>query len=75
MWDAKYQSMLGLSMALAAKNGKLKVESLKKEQRCFVIPGVNVTKANVAQIVHDYIDNTPTYDLTNFWAKYVKPDF
>jgi ribose transport system substrate-binding protein len=75
MWDAKYQSMLGLSMALAAKNGTLKVDQLKKEQRCFVIPGVNVTKANVAQIVHDYIDNTPKYDLTNFWAKYVKPDF
>ena len=75
MWDAKYQSTLGLSMALAAKNGQLKVESLSREKRCFVIPGVNVTKANVDQVVHDYIDNTPTYDVADFWAKFVKPDF
>ena len=75
MWDAKYQSMLGLSMALAAKNGELDVKSLTHEQRCFVIPGVDVTSKNVDQVVHDYIDNTPTYDLTDFWAKFVKPDF
>jgi len=29
-----------------------------------------VNKANVDQIVHDYLDNTPNYDFTNFFAKW-----
>ena len=70
MNDAKYQSGLGLAMSLAAKQGKLDVASQPQKYRQFEIPAVNVNKANVDQIVHDYLDNTPNYDFTNFFARW-----
>ena len=73
--DSKYQAQLGLSMALAAKNGKLDVDALPHEKRAFRIPGIEVTKANVDQVVHDFIDNTPEFDLSDFWARSSGPDF
>lgn len=70
MNDAKYQASLGLAMSLAAKQGKLKVSTLPQKYRQFEIPAVNVNKANVDQIIHDYIDNTPNYDFSNFFEKW-----
>jgi len=57
-------------MALAAKQGKLNVASLPHKYRQFEIPAVNVNRDNVNQIVHDYIENTPTYDLSDFFGKW-----
>jgi ribose transport system substrate-binding protein len=71
MQDAKYQAELGLSMSLAAKEGKLDVKSLPAKYRQFMIPGVNVNRQNVDQVENDYVKNTPTYDLSNFFAKWV----
>jgi ribose transport system substrate-binding protein len=68
--DGKYQAQLGLAMSLAATQGKLDVASLPHKYRQFEIPAVNVTRQNVDQVVHDYIDNTPTYDLSNFFARW-----
>jgi ribose transport system substrate-binding protein len=70
--DGKYQAELGLAMALAAKEGKLDVKSLPQKYRQFEIPAVNVNRENVNQVVHDYIENTPTYELTDFFAKWSK---
>lgn len=72
MQDAKYQAQLGLSMALAAKEGKLNVQSLPPEKREFMIPGVEVTKDNLEKVVNEYVKNTPKYDLADFWSKMVK---
>ena len=68
--DGKYQAELGLAMSSAAKEGKLDVNSLPKKNRQFEIPAVPVSRENVNQVVHDYIDNTPTYDLSNFFGKW-----
>lgn len=68
--DGKYQAQLGLAMSLAAKQGKLDVASLPHKYRQFEIPAVNVTRQNVDQVIHDYIDNTPTYDLSNFFSRW-----
>lgn len=70
--DGKYQAQLGLAMSLAAKQGKLDVKALPHEHRQFEIPAVNVNRENVNQVVHDYIENTPTYDLSDFFAKWSK---
>jgi len=70
--DGKYQAELGLAMALAAKQGKLDVASLPHKYRQFEIPAVNVNRENVDQVLHDYVENTPAYDLTNFFAKWSK---
>ncbi len=72
MQDAKYQAQLGLSMALAAKQGKLDVSKLPPAKREFMIPGVEVTKANVDEVVEKYMKNTPKYDLSDFWKLMVK---
>jgi ribose transport system substrate-binding protein len=72
MQDAKYQAQLGLSMALAAKQGKLNVQALPPAKRDFMIPGVQVTKDNLEQVVNEFVKNTPKYDLTDFWARMVK---
>jgi ribose transport system substrate-binding protein len=68
--DGKYQFQLGLAMALAAKQGKLDVKSLPQKYRQFEIPAVDVNRDNVAQVVHDYIESTPKYDLNNFFAQW-----
>jgi hypothetical protein len=31
-----------------------------------------VNRDNVDQVKHDYIENTPTYDLSDFFAKWSK---
>jgi ribose transport system substrate-binding protein len=68
--DGKYQFELGLAMALAAKQGKLDVKSLPQKYRQFEIPAVNVNRDNVNQVVHDYIESTPKYDVSNFFAQW-----
>src|ERR1700747_1355610 len=68
--DGKYQFQLGLAMALAAKQGKLNVASLPQKYRQFEIPAVDVNRGNVAQVAHDYIESTPKYDLSNFFAQW-----
>jgi hypothetical protein len=52
------------------KEGKLDVKSLPEKYRQFEIPAVNVNRENVAQVVHDYIESTPKYDLSNFFAQW-----
>ena len=68
--DARYQSMLGLTMALAAKDGKLDVKALPAKHRSWLIPGVKVNKDNVDKFVNDYIKAMPTYDLSSFFASW-----
>jgi hypothetical protein len=36
-----------------------------------MIPGTQVTRANVDQVVNDFIKNTPKYDLSDFFARFV----
>jgi ribose transport system substrate-binding protein len=69
--DSRYQSQLGLTMALAAKQGKLDVKAIPPEHRAFLIAGVHVTRDNVKKFVEETIKVMPTYDLTDFWGKWV----
>jgi ribose transport system substrate-binding protein len=68
--DSRYQSQLGLTMALAAKAGKLDVKSLPAKHRSWLIPGVQVNNENVDKFVNDYIKSMPTYDLSDFYANW-----
>ena len=69
--DSRYQAELGLSMALAAKQGKLDVKAIPDEHRAFLIAGIHVTRDNVKQFVEQTIKTMPTYDLKDFWSKWV----
>jgi hypothetical protein len=62
--------MLGLTMALAAKEGKLDVKKLPAKHRSWLIPGVKVNRENVDKFVNDYIKAMPAYDLSNFFASW-----
>jgi ribose transport system substrate-binding protein len=68
--DSRYQAQLGLSMALAAKQGKLDVKSLPAKYRSWLIPGVQVTRANVVKFVNETVNKMPVYDLKNYFAKW-----
>ena len=68
--DSRYQAQLGLSMCLAAKDGKLDVASLPTKHRSWLIPGVKVNRENVDEFVREYIDKMPEYDLSDFFASW-----
>jgi ribose transport system substrate-binding protein len=68
--DSRYQAQFGLSMALAAKEGKLDVKALPAKYRSWMIPGVKVNRDNVDKFVNEYIKAMPTYDLSNFFANW-----
>jgi len=66
--DSRYQAQFGLSMALAAKQGKLDVKKLPAKYRSWMIPGVKVNRENVDEFVDEYILKMPTYDLSDFFS-------
>jgi ribose transport system substrate-binding protein len=68
--DSRYQAQFGLSMALAAKDGKLNVAKLPKKYRSWMIPGVKVNRENVEEFVSEYIEKMPEYDLSDFFANW-----
>lgn len=69
--DARYQAQLGLSMALAAKEGKLDVSKMPEKYRAFLIPGTQVNHDNVDKFVEENIKAMPKYDLSDFFSKWV----
>ncbi len=68
--DSRYQAQFGLSMALAAKDGKLNVKTLPAKYRSWMIPGVKVNRDNVDEFVMSYINKMPEYDLSDFFANW-----
>lgn len=68
--DSRYQAQLGLTMALAAKDGKLDVKNLPSKHRSWLIPGVKVNRENVDEFVKEYIEKMPEYDLSDFFASW-----
>ncbi len=71
--DSKYQSVISLSHALAAKEGRLKVEDLPRDRRQFYVSAINVNQQNVHEIEETYIKNTPDYKSNDFFARWVRP--
>jgi ribose transport system substrate-binding protein len=71
--DSRYQAQLGLTMALAAKDGKLDVAAIPPEHRSFLISGTHVTGENVKTFVAETLNKMPEYDLSDFWSAWVGP--
>lgn len=70
--DAKYQAGIGLSIALAAKQGKIDIAKLAKEKRQFFAAAVNVNAANLEEVLNDYVNGTPTYDYADYFGGWVR---
>ncbi len=67
--DSTYQAGIGLAIALAAKNGEIKVADLKKDQRQFFAEATNVDITNVDEI----IAGASTYDFKDLFASFSRP--
>ncbi len=70
---AFWQGGMGISLALAAKNGKIDVKKIPAEKRAFYAKAVEVTAANVDTIIATYVKGTPKYDWNDFYGSYVGP--
>jgi ribose transport system substrate-binding protein len=70
---AFWQGGMGLSLALAAKNGKIDVKKVPAEKRAFFAKAVEVTQANIDDIIKVYVKGTPTYDWNDYYGAFVAP--
>lgn len=70
--DANWQGGFGLSLALAAKQGKIDVSKLPAEKREWVASSVLITKANIQQWIDEHVKGTPKYNWSDFWGRWVK---
>jgi len=68
---AFWQGGMGLSLALAAKNGKIDVKKIPVEKRAFFAKAVEVTKDNIDDIIATYVKGTPKYDWNDFYGAFV----
>jgi ribose transport system substrate-binding protein len=68
---AFWQGGMGLSLALAAKNGKIDVKKLPPEKRAFYAKAVNVTQDNIDDIIATYQKGTPKYDWNDYYGNFV----
>jgi len=66
--DSYYQGGIGLSLCLAAKEGKIDVESLPKEKRVWYSKPVYVNAENAEQVKAEYMDNLPEYDWNDWFG-------
>lgn len=70
---AFWQGGMGLSLALAAKNGKIDVKKVPVEKRAFFAKAVEVTQANIDDIIKVYVKGTPKYDWNDYYGAFVAP--
>ncbi len=70
--DSYWQGGIGLSMALAAKEGKLDVASMPKSKRQFFARAVEVNQDSVKDFIANYIDSKPDYDWNDFDSAWVR---
>lgn len=70
--DPKWQGGIGLSIALAAKEGKINVSSLPKEKRQFYATMVNINADNIDEIIKTYLEGTPEFDWTDYWGRWLR---
>ncbi|AGI68647.1 sugar ABC transporter periplasmatic substrate-binding protein [Octadecabacter antarcticus 307] len=67
--DSRYQSQLGLTMALAAMNGELDPSAMSATDREFLIAGSQVNADNVDAFVAEIFNVMPEYDLSDFYSQ------
>jgi len=70
--DPKWQGGIGLSIALAAKEGRINVSSLPKEKRQFYATMVNINADNIDKIIKTYLEGTPEFDWTDYWGRWLR---
>lgn len=70
--DPKWQGGMGLSIALAAKEGKIDVKSLPPEKREWYATSILINSENIEEFVADYLEGTPEYDWTDYFGRWLR---
>jgi ribose transport system substrate-binding protein len=68
--DSFWQGGIGLSLAYAAKTGKIDLKNTPKDKRQYFARAVEVDQGNVDKILNR---GTPKIDWTDYYANYVRP--
>jgi ribose transport system substrate-binding protein len=70
--DPMWQGGMGLSIALAAKEGRIDVRTLPPEKRAWYATSILVNAENVNDFIKNYIDGTPAYDWNNHFGRWLR---
>jgi ribose transport system substrate-binding protein len=68
--DSFWQGGIGLSLAYAAKTGKIDLKNTPKDKRQYFAKAIEVDQSNVKEILNR---GTPKYDWSDYYANYVRP--
>ncbi len=72
--DSFWQGGIGLSLAYAAKTGKIDLKNTPKEKRQFFAKAIEVDQNNVKDVIQKFYGGTaPKYDWADYYANYVRP--
>jgi ribose transport system substrate-binding protein len=71
--DSFWQGGIGLSLAFAAKTGKINLKTTPKDKRQYFAKAVEVDQDNVKDIIATFVNGTPKYDWNDLYANYVRP--
>lgn len=71
--DSFWQGGIGLSLALAAKNGKIDVKKIPADKRAYYAKAVEVSQDNIDKIIATYVKGTPKPDWNDQYAFYLRP--
>ena len=78
-YDPGWQGSYGLNLALAAKNGEVKVSDLPSDKRQWYATSVQIDSSNIEKAMNDYYKNAPPFaeaygeaDMDNMWKRYVR---
>jgi len=70
--DPSWQGGNGLSIALAAKEGKIDVSSLSKEKRQWYAKTVLISTENAQEFIKNYYEGTPKYDWNDNFGRWLR---
>ncbi|HHT09170.1 MAG TPA: sugar ABC transporter substrate-binding protein [Atribacter sp.] len=70
--DAFWQGGMGLSIPLAVKQGKIKMEELPENKREWIAQTILITQENIDWYIENYVEGTPEYNWNDYWGKWVR---
>jgi len=71
--DSFWQGGIGLSLAYAAKTGKIDLKKTPKEKRQYFTDAIYIDQDNVKKIIAEHVNGTPKYDWNDLYANYLRP--
>jgi ribose transport system substrate-binding protein len=70
--DPKWQGGMGLSIALAAKEGKIDVKALPLEKREWYATSIQINADNIDDFIANYLEGTPEYDWDDYFGRWLR---